>query len=711
MTLRRLTILDIIALACLAIGGLVLVSQRDPLPQRVDAWLVDFNYPEQTGEQSFSRAQSSAFVPDVPLVRTRLVMRAQSPAPLPPRPLTIGYNGHDMATTVVGAQPRVLNLLLPSAREVQTDGMAINLRTTATQSGVDQRQLGLLFNTVYVQPLLTIEPPAPRQLPRVLGVVLILAVALFVVTQPWRYVRAESDSAIITALQWREAWPLGALVFLCVGYAGLMSYFSIAKHTLFHTNIYDLGQYNQALWLISRGLYPYSTAQGVHILGNHAAFLLYPLALLYWITPDVRALLVLQSVVIALGAIPLFLIGRARGNAVLGLAAGVAYLLHPATQNMNLFDFHPDALAATALLFALWAAEERRWWTLVGCCAVVLAAKENFSLTIACLGLWLALKQRAWWRGGLICAVGIAWFFFTTQVVLPYFNDQGHSLHLLERYAQYGNSVPAIAATFLRHPSLLLAPLIQPDSLTYMWMLIAPFALLCLLSPQYLVLALPALVLNLLSSSVAQRSIVFHYNALIVAVAAVATLETLLLIDERAARNEERGAKIKVRRIVLAGALLWLAAGVGYSQMTIELRVSEVRGWLAAPSARLRYYDYLLSFIPPGANIAAQTTIQPHLAQRTQAFLFPNPFQRVAFVDPQQMPYTASVEYIMFDTRRTDSLFSPSGAQLDLLRALQERKLYTPLARLDGIVLLRRSDASLPPDCFGTRWEAAECSP
>ena len=59
------------------------------------------------------------------------------------------------------------------------------------------------------------------------------------------------------------------------------------------------------------------------------------------------ALLVLQSVAIALGAIPAFLVARDHlASDVAGLAYAALWLLAPAVQGANLADFHTVALAA-----------------------------------------------------------------------------------------------------------------------------------------------------------------------------------------------------------------------------------------------------------------------------------------------------------------------------------------------------------------------------
>ncbi len=88
-----------------------------------------------------------------------------------------------------------------------------------------------------------------------------------------------------------------------VGVSALVLFgFSSVRHGLFRSGAWDLGIFDQAIYLISQGQTPTSSFLNVHILGDHASLILYPLSLLYKIYPDVHWLLAVQAVALALGA-------------------------------------------------------------------------------------------------------------------------------------------------------------------------------------------------------------------------------------------------------------------------------------------------------------------------------------------------------------------------------------------------------------------------
>ena len=82
---------------------------------------------------------------------------------------------------------------------------------------------------------------------------------------------------------------------------------SSLRHALFQSTAFDLGIFDNAIYLISQGQEPIVSFRGLHILGDHAAWILYPLGLLYAVVPDVHWLFAVQGLSLALGAIMPFI--------------------------------------------------------------------------------------------------------------------------------------------------------------------------------------------------------------------------------------------------------------------------------------------------------------------------------------------------------------------------------------------------------------------
>jgi uncharacterized membrane protein len=95
--------------------------------------------------------------------------------------------------------------------------------------------------------------------------------------------------------------PAAVLLIILVAAATLFACGAV-RHYLLRSGAFDLGFFDQAIYLISQGAEPVSSLHGFHVLGDHAALILYPFALLYCIWPDPYMLLASQAIILAAGA-------------------------------------------------------------------------------------------------------------------------------------------------------------------------------------------------------------------------------------------------------------------------------------------------------------------------------------------------------------------------------------------------------------------------
>jgi uncharacterized membrane protein len=115
-----------------------------------------------------------------------------------------------------------------------------------------------------------------------------------------------------------------------IGWGGI----AVLRYERFLTHAFDMGQMLQALWSIRHGG-QISSVTGLPFLGDHARFILYPLAFLHL---SARALLVGQALAIAMGAFPVYLLVRARAGAWPGAVTALVFLIYPTLQWTVLFD-------------------------------------------------------------------------------------------------------------------------------------------------------------------------------------------------------------------------------------------------------------------------------------------------------------------------------------------------------------------------------------
>jgi len=180
-------------------------------------------------------------------------------------------------------------------------------------------------------------------------------------------------------------------------YAAFFLYFTLTKHYSYMTYMLDLGGYSQKLWLILNYGDPFFP------LGMpHQSQLLYLLLPLYSLNPHPATLLIVQALVVPLGAIFLYKLAKKElGNNVFALVFAALYLLYPPLHGLSQFDFHLEAFLPTLFLAAMYYFRINRWrWYGVSILLLLLTIEYASYLT-ALFGLTLLLQHLKRKRGGL----------------------------------------------------------------------------------------------------------------------------------------------------------------------------------------------------------------------------------------------------------------------------------------------------------------------
>lgn len=189
-------------------------------------------------------------------------------------------------------------------------------------------------------------------------------------------------------------------------YFGIMSYVVLLRYYSFQTNAFDLGLFNQAFSSTLHGKLFYETPDQREIpsgsfLGVHFNFLVFLILPLYALFPHPQTLLVLQTGMVALGAVPIYLVARRvlLDDRLAVLLAGV-FLVSPSTLNLNLFDFHLEAFLPffLGMFFYFYLVANWRGYAFFG--ALALLTIDFASLIVAAVCLAHALRTLSLKREG-----------------------------------------------------------------------------------------------------------------------------------------------------------------------------------------------------------------------------------------------------------------------------------------------------------------------
>jgi uncharacterized membrane protein len=433
--------------------------------------------------------------------------------------------------------------------------------------------------------------------------------------------------------------PVLALVALLVLYVVVFGTLTWMQQTNFGTFGFDMGIYDQGIWLLSRFKNPFDTVRGLNFFAHHVNVIALAFVPFYWLGAGPHFLYLVETIWMALGAVPIWLLARDRLSSrwlPVGLAA--SYLLYPSLEWINWWHFHPDALIITPLLFAWWLATRGRWGWFSAAVAVALLCKEDAALAVAALGLALVIRGRRR-AGTLTCLAGIGWFLLATKVIIPIANGGSSPFYVRELFPGFGDSLSAIAVNLITHPDRFLSLVTQPDRLTYYRQLLVPVAFMPLGAIEVLLIGLPQAAVNSISGHSLTHDIRYHYSSIVIAAVFLATVESCARL----------GGRVVVRRLLVGLILVTsLAANVVWSPSPIGRQYRS--GIWAVAQPRHEVVREALKLVPAGAGVSATYNLVPHLTHRVHIYEFPNPWVPTNWgANGENPPDPGTADYLVLD--------------------------------------------------------------
>ena len=167
----------------------------------------------------------------------------------------------------------------------------------------------------------------------------------------------------------------------------------------------------------------------------------------------------------------------------------------------------------------------------------------------------------------------------------------------------------------ITHPALVFGRLGHADALGYARSVLGPYGLVSLLSPSTLVIGLPQAVLNLISLQSFTWSPRFHYAAVPVAAATIATIEGVASVRRLGVR------RLLVGLVVIAGCVATVTSGA--SPVSHGFRGGV---WPLQTNARQAALEAAVRLPPADAVVSASYLLVPHLTHRPGIYSFPNPW-------------------------------------------------------------------------------------
>lgn len=405
-------------------------------------------------------------------------------------------------------------------------------------------------------------------------------------------------------------------------------------------NGFDLAFYEQAVWNTAHGrfLEVSGTDFSRSVLGTDMLLILALMTPLYMLVQSPFTLLFQETVVVALGALPVYWLARDRlGSKKAGLYLALTYLMLLGVQNGNLYELRFRPMAMSFLLFSFYFYQKKRFWLFIIFAVLALCCRPENGMVLIMLALYgFITKQHkgdnkiAGWRfviGPLV--LGAVWFVVAVLVVIPGVSTGGN-IALSENFA--GGSPFAAIRDIFTNPAELFPDNGLIGKLLYIPFLLLPLLFLPLGTPSVLLMALPSLALNLLSIRPIQwNAYDYHYQGSIIPWLMIATIFTLEKWQKQppAFLGRIKKGLVGPGTVLVATLAVYLVFNVGLNLVDLKIPPDVIRTdngsiktLLRKDQPRREAGKELLKLIPDDAPLAISNLWASRVKPRQGLWLF-----------------------------------------------------------------------------------------
>jgi uncharacterized membrane protein len=484
--------------------------------------------------------------------------------------------------------------------------------------------------------------------------------------------RARSLWARGTSALGNGKWTARAAVVAgAVALAGYFAFYTVRSHHRMQTSILDLGLFDNLFWNALHGVpffAPSANSRNASYLAIHAEFLLYLFLPVYALVQRAETLLVLQAVVVASGAIPLYLVAERRLGHRPAVVVALAFLLYPPLHQPVFYDFHFLTLVTPFVFWAAYFLERKKWVPFWIFAALCMLCREDVALGLVGIGLGVALSGYRPRTGAALAAAALAYVYLVKLQLMAHFGrDESFLWVYKDLVPRDDRSFLGVVKTLAVNPVYAVGTLFTEDKLRYTLQVFLPVAFLSLRRPRFWYLLFPGVFVTLLSTGYlplvqTRFQYVTHFTPYVF----------LGLVAYLAVRKQE-DARDRAPLFALAlGTLLATAEFGALRQDSFVAGFQKIEfGWTEADATKLEDLRAIAAAIPVEASLCASEREGAHLGNRKYLFALKDDIQ--------------DADYILFSTRNLGY-----GRDRELLRKVLSARSYGVVDERADFVVLRK---------------------
>ena len=412
-------------------------------------------------------------------------------------------------------------------------------------------------------------------------------------------------------------------------------FMSFARHDNFYSRRLDLGNMDQTVWNVLHGngfmLTSASDTLQISRLASHADFLLIFLAPLYLLWSSPKMLLIVQTIILGLGALPVYWIAQ---NIIkskkIALLFSLAYLLYPPLERVALHDFHSVVLSTTFLLFAYWYMQKNRYYLFALFAFLAAIGKEDVWLVTGLMGCWILATKKNKFVGVTTALISFVMFYVLFWKIIPAASPTKQHF-ALAYLSEFGGDLNTMLKNIFTNPFAIIRDLFSADRFWYFFQLFLPLGFLPLFAPLTLVFAAPTILINTLSNNTLMRMIDYQYNSLIIPFIFIAAMQGFTVLR----------SVLSIKRISLWFTCMTIASVFTWGELPIGLTSRFL--FFLTPQPEKETMKQVEKSIGQQYTVSATNNIGAHFSERQFLYNFPVAYDVVDFTivelgDPYAWP-------------------------------------------------------------------------
>lgn len=497
---------------------------------------------------------------------------------------------------------------------------------------------------------------------------------------------------------------------MVISYILVFSTITLLRHYSLSSSAWDLGIFDQAFYTtVKHGKLFYYTCElygnpAGTLFGVHFSPILFSLIPFYIILPRPETLLVTQTIILASGAYPTFLLSNyIFKNQKMSLLFSLIYLAYPHLHSVNWFGFHPEAFFVPFTLFSLYFFIKGEWKFYFTFMLLGFFTKEFMPIIFLffAFGELFLLKDHiiTFLRERKMVSKKCLVVIITIIIAVCYYLIAKQIIRLFNPSPPSGfiEGTPwGILGANLLDPSSLLhvtglnfLGAIRYDfqsKLFYLVTILAPLAFLPVFKLSRFLPVVFWLFLVFLSNYPPYYGLGWQYSALIVPFSIVAAIEGFNSFASAFKLEKDKFYKV-TKKLLLVSMLSTLAltflifpiSSIEFSLISEhDRKVNDVLNWIRQSS--------------PEASILTQYDIFPHVSNKMNSYVIPPFFP--AFKKDYYFQYVKSlfktgIDYVIMDLTPDIRTHAHRVTHLAALRIIEEEGNYGLYASVDGVLVYK----------------------